>query len=56
VADLSFIGWLILGSLTFGILDIVYVVPYMSTTIAGFYTELRDEALRAGVIRPEELA
>jgi len=55
VADLSFIGWLMLGSLTLGILDVVYVAPYMSTTIAGFYTELRDEALRTGAISPEEL-
>ena len=55
VAGLSFIGWLLLGALTLYILTIVHVGPYMSTTFAGYYIELRNEALRKGVIRPEEL-
>ena len=55
VAGLSFIGWLLLGALTLHILTLVHVGPYMSTTFAGYYIELRNEALRKGVIRPEEL-
>jgi len=55
VAGLSFIGWLLLSSLTLYILAIVHVGPYMATTFAGYYIELRDEAFRKGVVRPEEL-
>lgn len=54
--DLSFIGWALLSALTAGILGIVYVFPYMETSRAGYYTELRDHALTNGVIRQEELA
>lgn len=56
VVGLSFIGWLMLSSLTFGILLIVYVGPYMQCTWAGYYEELREEAFRTGAISPEELA
>ena len=55
VMHLSFIGWMLLGALTLGILVIVHVGPYMGTTTAGYYIELRDEALAKGIIRPEEL-
>ena len=56
VAELSFIGWLILGGLTFHILTALYVMPYMQTTMAGIYEELKDNALENGTISPEELA
>jgi len=55
VAGLSFIGWILLSALTLYILYIVHVGPYMEATFAGYYLELRNEALRNGVIRPEEL-
>jgi len=55
VNDLSFIGWFILSGLTAMILGVVYVLPYYCATQAGFYTELRDEALRSGIISPSEL-
>ena len=55
VNDLSFIGWFILAGVTAMILGVVYVMPYYYATQAGFYTELRDEALRTGVITPAEL-
>jgi len=41
VMYLSFIGWGILTSLTGGILGIFYTVPYMNTTMAGYYEELK---------------
>ncbi|MCL2352567.1 MAG: DUF975 family protein [Firmicutes bacterium] len=55
VMQLSFIGWMILSALTLYILLIFHVGPYMQTTLAGYFVELRDEALRKGIIRPEEL-
>lgn len=40
VLGLSFIGWLILVGLTFGIAGI-WVIPYMSTTQANFYNKIK---------------
>jgi len=51
---LSFIGWQILNLFTFGILGIFYVNPYMYTTIAGFFIELRNLAVANGVISVAE--
>ena len=56
VLGLSFIGWLLLSAFTGGILYIFYVGPYINTSFAGMYEELKNNALRTGVIRPEELA
>lgn len=55
VMHLSFIGWWILSAFTFGILGIVFVGPYMSTTSAGYYVELKQKALATGVVHPSEL-
>jgi uncharacterized membrane protein len=38
--DLSFIGWLLLGFITFGI-GLLWVCPYMATARAKFYEELK---------------
>ena len=40
ILDLSFIGWLILCALTFGLLSF-YVAPYMEATRAAFYEKLK---------------
>jgi uncharacterized membrane protein len=56
VMCLSFIGWWILSGLTFGILQILFVGPYTSTSFAGLYVDLKARALNTGIIRPEELA
>lgn len=53
---LSFLGWAILSALTAGILQIVYVGPYISTSFAGLYVDLKAKALSSGIIKPEELA
>ena len=45
---LSFIGWIILSALTFGLL-LLYVVPYVSQTISVYYQERKAEYL--GVTR-----
>jgi uncharacterized membrane protein len=55
VLQLSWIGWGLLTGLTFGILGIVFVFPYMNTTMAGYYIELRDLAIDSGIVLPEEL-
>ena len=55
VLGLSFIGWSMLDLLTLGILGIVFVGPYMHTTYAGFFIELRNLAVANGAIHPSEL-
>ena len=40
VLCLSFLGWIILSSFTFGIL-LLYVIPYMQATMAAFYEKLK---------------
>jgi len=52
---LSFIGWGILTVLTFGILGVFYVSPYMSSSEAVWYLEAREDALRRGVITMGQL-
>ena len=56
VMYLSFLGWALLSGLTFGILWFVYVGPYMNTSFAGLYADLKQKAISNGVIRAEELA
>lgn len=53
---LSFIGWFLLSSLTFGLLWLFYVAPYMNTAFAGLYEELKAKALADGVVSAEEMA
>ncbi len=55
VLELSFIGWAILGGLTMGILNIFYVDPYMNSSLATYYLEVREQALRTGVISMGQL-
>ena len=39
--QLSFLGWIILSSFTWGIL-LLYVMPYMQATSAAFYEKLKE--------------
>jgi len=55
VFSLTWIGWLLLSGLTFGILYIVYVGPYMETSYSGLYLEMKNKALAEGRITHEEL-
>ena len=41
VLDLSFIGWILLGVITFGI-AYIWVIPYISTTYANAYNSLKQ--------------
>ena len=48
VLGLSFIGWCILAGLTFGILGIFYVIPYMSITVTLWQKQVMDSAIARG--------
>jgi len=52
---MSFLGWQILSFFTIGILGIFYVNPYMYTSFAGLFVELRSLAVERGVVHPSEL-
>jgi uncharacterized membrane protein len=39
--QLSFIGWFILGVFTVNILNVLYTIPYLQLSTAGFYQELK---------------
>ena len=53
--ELSFIGWQLLSSLALGLLSLFYVNPYYQTARAGFYLEVREEALRTGAVTLAQL-
>lgn len=53
VLDLSFIGWMLLSALTFGILHLFYVGPYMQATDAELYEAVKadyEARLAAGTV------
>lgn len=43
VLDLSFIGWFILGAVTFNIVNILYTTPYMELAHAELYHTLKNQ-------------
>ena len=53
--QLSFIGWHILSSLTFGILTLFYVGPYLQSTSAEYYKNLLEVSIQNGIVSKEEL-
>lgn len=55
VFNLSFLGWDILSVFTLGLLNIFYVGPYKRAALAGWYLELREQALREGTVTTDEL-
>ena len=55
VLKLSFLGWGFLGAFTFGILNVLYVNPYMNATYAEFYSAVRAEAMSKGYVTEAEL-
>lgn len=54
--QLSFIGWFLLGSLTFGILNLFYVTPYYLSAMAAFYKIAKNEGKEEEKEEPEEEA
>lgn len=55
VLGLSFIGWIILGILTFGI-GLFLLPPYVQATYAELYAALRSKAFASGMTDSSELA
>lgn len=55
VLDLSFVGWELLNALTFGILGLFYVNPYINATRAEFYSAIKAEAIQKGITDSIEL-
>ena len=56
VLGLSFIGWMLLTSLTCSLLYVFYVGPYMNNTFAGYYAERKAAALAEGTVTQAQLA
>ena len=54
LADLSFIGWFLLGIITFGIANL-WITPYFRMSMTNVYHALLKEALENEKIKPEEL-
>ena len=42
--DLSFLGWILLGALTMGLVNVFWTAPYMESAQAALYLKLRDAA------------
>ena len=55
VLELSFIGWAAVNTLTFGILGVFWLSPYIHATIAEFYTAVKAEAFAKGIASSVEL-
>ena len=55
ILELSFIGWGILGALTWGLVNLFWTAPYKKATYAEFYSAVKAEALQNGIVRREDL-
>lgn len=55
IVNLSFIGWQLLSVLTFGILNILYVTPYICITTAGCFDIYLADAIERGAVDRAEL-
>ena len=55
VLQLSFFGWALLNTITFGVLGIFWVNPYMNVTFAEFYAAVKAESIQNGIVYPGEL-
>lgn len=54
VLMLSFLGWILLGALCFGV-GLFFVAPYYKATLTELYVFLRDRAIQTGRLNPAEL-
>jgi uncharacterized membrane protein len=55
VMYLSFIGWILLASITCGI-AFIWILPYMQMSFINAYHALMKEALETGILKMEDLA
>ena len=49
VLHLSFIGWAMLAGITFGLLGIFFVIPYMAITDTLWYKRTMESAIETGL-------
>ena len=47
--NMTFIGWHILGYVTFGVVSVLWTVPYLMAAYAEYYALLREQAKAAGI-------
>lgn len=50
ILSLSFIGWILLSVVTFGLVEIFYTGPYMGNTFAAYYLNRKEESINTGVV------
>lgn len=55
VLQWSFFGWILLSVFASGIINILYVNPYIQATYAEFYSALKAEARMKGILQQGEL-
>lgn len=53
--QLTMLGWVLLGLVTFGISDLVYGAAYRLACYTEFFAKIREEALKAGIEGTEYL-
>lgn len=53
--ELSFVGWFVLGFVTFGAADVLWGVPYRVASYSEYYAALRQEARQKGVEGADQL-
>lgn len=49
VMELTFVGWQILGLLTFGLFNVLYTNPYKTAVFTQYYGQIRAEAVQKAV-------
>lgn len=55
ILDFSFAGWYFLSYFTFGLLNILYVNPYVNATNAELYSVLREDTLNRDIANEMDL-
>ena len=53
--ELSFVGWFVLGFVTFGAADVLWGVPYRVASYSEYYAILRQEARQKGIEGADQL-
>ena len=53
--ELSFLGWMVLGFVTFGAVDVLWSVPYRVAAYSEYYAHMRQQAKAAGIPGAERL-
>ena len=54
--EFSFLGWYVVGGLTLGIADILYINPYIIASFTEYYVQLRQQAKENQIPGTERLA